>query len=125
MEGGCHCKKIRFKVTEKPFWVGNCYCADCRKITGAPYATFAGFLPEHIEFTSGKPKEYRSSEKVVRSFCDNCGASISYDYFDNKTKTFIYAGLFDKAEEIKPQKHIWVSQKLPWVHICDDLPQSE
>jgi hypothetical protein len=38
---------------------------------------------------------------------------------------FIPAGMFDDPTSLAPHEHIWVSQKLPWVHISGDLPQRE
>lgn len=124
MEGGCHCKVIRFKTNTKPFWVGACYCIDCRKISGAPYMVWAGYKTEDVKFLQGELKQYSSSEKVERSFCESCGSPFLYQYKENKEKIFIAAGSFDDASDFVIQKHIWVSQKLSWVHISDNLPQS-
>lgn len=124
MEGGCHCKAIRFEASTKPFWVGACYCIDCRKISGAPYMVWTGYKTEDVKILQGNPKRYSSSEKVERSFCEDCGSPFLYQYKENKEKTFIAAGAFDDASGFVVQKHIWVSQKLPWIHISDTLPQS-
>lgn len=122
MEGGCHCKSIRFKVRADPFWVGACYCIDCRKISGAPYTVWTAYKTEDVE-VRGLPKQYSSSDNVYRSFCENCGSPFSYQYKDTQEKIFISVGVFDDASVFKLKKHIWVSQKLPWIHINDDLPQ--
>jgi hypothetical protein len=78
-----------------------------------------------VIFLSGIPKIYSSSENVNRSFCENCGSSLSYQYKDKPEKIGIPVGAFDNAENFKLQKHVWVSQKLPWVHITDSLPQKD
>ena len=70
--------------------------------------------------TGGSPKSYASSEKVFRSFCENCGSPFAYRYKDNSEKLFIPVGIFETPESFEIQKHIWVSQKLPWVMIHDD-----
>lgn len=124
MEGGCHCKAIRFKVEGTPFWVGACYCVDCRKVSGAPYLVFAGYTSSQFTLLTGTPERYASSEKVERSFCAVCSSPISYSYKENPEKLFLSAGVFDHPENFKIEKHIWVSQKLPWVTITDDAPQS-
>lgn len=127
MEGGCHCGAIRFQVTEKPFWIGACYCIDCRKISGSPYTVFAGYNKKSVELLQGTPKEYASSEHVRRSFCEVCGSPFSYVYIgtDENNSVFIPVGIFDDPNDLKTQEHIWVSQKLPWISIHDDLPQRE
>ena len=125
MEGGCHCKSIRFKTEKDTFWVGACYCIDCRKISGAPYTVWAGYETATLIILQGIPKIYSSSEQVSRSFCENCGSPLSYQYKDKKEKIFIPVGIFDDASGFQLKKHIWVSQKLPWIHIIDTLPQED
>ena len=123
MEGGCHCKAIRFKVMGKPFWIGACYCVDCRKISGSPYTVFAGYKSKNVEILKGTPKEYASSEKVRRSFCEICGSPFAYTYIQESHgsgKIFIPVGVFDDPRGFAPKKHVWVGQKLPWVHISED-----
>ena len=122
MEGGCHCKAIRFTTDQETSWVGACYCIDCRKVSGAPYVVWAMYDTEKVKVT-GTPKIYSSSQNVNRSFCENCGSPFSYQYKDRLDKMGIPIGIFDDADNFKLLKHIWVSQKLPWVHIVDDLPQ--
>jgi hypothetical protein len=122
-EGGCHCGKVRFKTKEDPYWVGACYCVDCRKISGSPYTVFAAYETGSIEILQGIPTNYSSSEKVFRSFCGECSSPFAYFYKDSPEKLFIPIGIFDDPQGFKLQAHIWTSQKLPWVVIHDDLPQ--
>jgi len=125
MEGGCHCGAVRFKAKGEPYWIGACYCVDCRKISGSPYTVFAGFEDGEVEILKGTPKDYSSSEKVTRSFCENCGSPFSYRYKESSNKHFIPVGVFDDASSFAPKHHIWVSQKLPWIAISDDYPQEQ
>lgn len=125
MVGGCHCGAIRFKATVDPYWVGACYCVDCRKISGSPYTVFAGYKSGDIVLMQGTPKSYASSEDVRRSFCEKCGSPFSYIYKSKPDELFIPVGVFNDPTSFRLQKHIWVSQKLPWVAIHDDLPQEE
>ena len=124
MEGGCHCGKVRFKTSAKPYWIGACYCIDCRKITGSPYSVFAAFKEGEVEFT-GIPKQYSSSKEVTRSFCAECSAPFAYTYNTRPKEYFVPVGIFDDPSHLVPRAHIWVSQKLPWVLIHDDLPQEQ
>jgi hypothetical protein len=124
MKGGCHCKAIQFEATQETFWVGACYCIDCRKISGAPYVVWAGYNTTDIKL-KGNPKTYSSSDDVNRSFCEICGSPYSYQYKNNIEKIFLPVGIFDDASKFELKKHIWVSQKLPWIHITDNLPQEE
>lgn len=123
MEGGCHCGAIRFKVEGEPSWIGTCYCIDCRKISGTPAMTFVEFQKESFKILQGTPKEYKSSEKVTRTFCENCGSPLCYTNTDYLDKVELSVGAFDDPEPLAPQMHIWVSRKPSWVVIHDNLPQ--
>lgn len=125
MQGGCHCKAIRFEVEGVPSWTGACYCIDCRKISGAPYVVWVGYASNQLTVLQGNPKEYESSEKVIRSFCETCGSPFLYRYKESPENIFIAIGSFDNPDSLEPKEHIWVSQKLPWVHITDDFPQKK
>ena len=125
MQGGCYCKAIRFEVTGDPLWVGVCYCVDCRKISGSPYIVFAGYLKENVKMLQGTPHDFASSENVRRSFCAVCSSPFAYRYVHEESNgwLFIPIGVFDDPSSFKITKHIWVSQKLPWLQITDNAPQ--
>src|SRR5580704_15698031 len=80
MEGGCYCGAIRYQVKADPVWVGACHCSDCRKISGTPYTVWAGYKHIDFELLKGVPKEFRSSEKATRSFCETCHSPITFIY---------------------------------------------
>jgi len=127
MKGGCYCKAIRFKVTGEPLWVGVCYCVDCRKISGSPYIVFAGYKKENVKILQGTPHDYASSKNVRRSFCTTCSSPFSYRYVNAEKDgwLFIPIGVFDDPSGFTITKHIWVSQKLPWICISDSAPQEQ
>ena len=125
MEGGCHCGAIRFKTSADPYWVGACYCIDCRKISGSPYIVFAGYKSGEVELLKGTPKEYKSSKEVVRSFCYTCSSPYSFVYTTAPDELYIPIGVFDHPSTLSPREHIWISQKLAWIAITDEMPQRE
>ncbi len=122
MKGGCYCKKIAFETKGDPFWVSACYCVDCRKISGAPYAVWVGFKTNEVTWR-GNRKIYSSSEKINRSFCEGCGSSLAWEQKEKPENIFLTVGSLDDADSLTVQKHYWVGQKLPWVHITDDAKQ--
>jgi hypothetical protein len=125
MNGECHCRAIRFEAIGEPSWIGACYCTDCRKISGSPYTVFAEFIKDKFDILSGTPKNYKSSSNVIRSFCENCSSPIAFTYIDSPDHFYIPIGVFDDAETFAPKKHIWVSQKLPWIVLDTDAPQEK
>jgi hypothetical protein len=71
----------------------------CQKALGnfiAPFASFTG----KIEWTRGRPAEFRSSQQVRRGFCRNCGTPLTYRWGDHQPALTI--GSFDRPEALLP-----------------------
>ena len=76
-EGGCHCGRVRFRVTASLSRVTYCNCSMCAK---------KGFLhlivpPERFELISGKDAltTYRFNTGTAQhTFCSNCGIHPFY-----------------------------------------------
>jgi hypothetical protein len=76
-QGGCHCGRVRFRVTADLSRVTYCNCSICAK---------KGFLhlivaPEQFELLSGKEAltTYRFNTGVAQhTFCSNCGMHPFY-----------------------------------------------
>ena len=76
-EGGCHCGRVRFRVTAVLSHVSECNCSICAK---------KGFLhlivpPDRFELLSGKDEltTYEFNTKVAKhTFCKTCGIHAFY-----------------------------------------------
>jgi len=77
MQGGCHCGRVRFKVTADLDRVTYCNCSMCSK---------KGFLhlivpPEQFELLSGKDNlsTYEFNTRTAKhTFCKTCGIHAFY-----------------------------------------------
>jgi hypothetical protein len=77
MQGGCHCGRVRFKVTADLDRVTYCNCSMCSK---------KGFLhlivpPEKFELLSGKDNltTYEFNTRTAKhTFCKTCGIHAFY-----------------------------------------------
>lgn len=121
--GGCQCGAVGIRVHGEPSGVIYCHCRDCRRSSGAPVSLFAGYRTGQIEWKQGEPKTYESSPGVRRSFCAECGTPLSYEDERLSGEFYIPTGVFDEPERFEPEVHDWISQKLGWLDICDDLPR--
>lgn len=124
-EGGCLCGAIRFRTTGRPIWLSYCHCRDCRKASGAPITAFVGFRKDQVDTLKGTAQVYDSSPGIQRRFCNRCGTPLSYDDARLEGEIYIMVGTFDEPERFKPERHAWVTQRLPWLHIRDDLPRHQ
>lgn len=66
--------------------------------------------------------KYNSSAGVIRTFCERCGTSLTYEQIAEDSIDIAVATLDDPGS-VTPTSHIWVSDKLPWVNISDGLPE--
>ena len=121
--GGCQCGHIRYEVTGEPIWIGFCHCAKCRRATGAAAVTHVGVNPAALTFTKGKLKVYESSPGVRRGFCGDCGTPFTYDGDRFPNYIQLYLGTFDEPDQLHPQAHVHMSEKVAWYDVADELPR--
>ena len=126
--GSCLCGGIHFEVDEFAHRTGHCHCTMCRKFHGAAYATIAEALRNHFRWTSGEDllKGYTADNGTTRSFCSNCGSSLTF-FSPNADSQLveIALGCFDDEVPIRPDAHIFVASGAKWATPDDDLPQYE
>lgn len=122
LEGGCLCGHIRYRAIGSPHCVTHCHCEQCRRFTGAVFATGLAYKVKDIDWPNGEPTLYRESDATIngRSFCPKCGSSVA-DHKLTDGDIWLYVGTLDSPESIAPQNHIYVEEKIPWLQVDDDL----
>ena len=121
MEGGCHCGRVRFRVTADLDRVTECNCSMCSK---------KGFLhlivaPEQFELLSGKGDlaTYRFNTQVARhTFCKVCGVHPFYVPRSDPDKIDVNVRCLDDIDlaAISPKRFEgknWeasMQQRVPW-----------
>ena len=119
-KGGCLCGAVRFEAHGAPKWTGVCHCASCRKHTGAPVSAFAGYERAKVDFISGAPTFFASSEGVRRGFCGRCGATLTYEGAPWPGEIHIHIGAFDDPSAFPPEGEGFPDERLAWFHISVD-----
>jgi len=120
--GSCLCGQVRWRATARPGNVRVCHCRNCQRATGGPYFARAVFLAEHIERT-GETTRWPTSERVDRLSCARCGTSVFAQPKDPPGRLSVALATLDDPAVLRPEMHIWVSEKLEWVSLDDRLPQ--
>jgi hypothetical protein len=120
LTGHCVCQAVAFRVAAPVRDVHHCHCAMCRRATGAAFATLVWVQRDAVAW-SGTPARYRSSGIATRSFCPDCGTSISLEY-DGSDQIALLIGAFDAPAELKPSHHYGIESRLPWADIGVALP---
>lgn len=123
--GGCLCRAIRYQATGKPLYLCYCHCESCRRAAGAAMVAWGTFLRSNFALTKGELNEFVSSPSVSRGFCAACGTSLTYRRDGRPLEIDVTLASLDDPTLLKPDVHIWVRDKLPWVTIDDGLPRFE
>jgi hypothetical protein len=125
VKGHCYCGAVQFEVNGAPIWVSHCHCQSCRRHTASVMATFAGYYPNQLTYTTAQPASYSSDDGVKRSFCGRCGSPISYESDRWPDQVHLYLGIFDDPDSIQPEDHVYFGEKIAWLNIGDELPRHE
>ncbi len=114
-EGGCHCRKVRFRATTAPKFVSRCHCDNCRRTTGGAFSTWVGFDADSVEWTADAPEFYASSFGVKRSFCKSCGTPLSYESVKWAGERHFLIGVFDHPRAFAPTSDYRKEEALDWL----------
>jgi hypothetical protein len=122
LAGGCLCGAIRYRALGNAYGITHCHCATCRRASGAPFVTWAGFDADKFVFTRGQPECYASSQNVRRTFCRRCGTPLTYQRLDLPDSIDVTVGSMDDPEQVRPEDHTWSQSQLSWIALGDHLP---
>ena len=54
LEGGCDCRRIRYRMTVRPLFVHCCHCRWCQRETGAAFALNAMIESDRVPLLAGE-----------------------------------------------------------------------
>ncbi len=121
--GGCICGRVRYRAAGEATNLCFCHCTSCRRAIGAPMVPWGTFAVDDFAIVRGRLAQFRSSPKVTRGFCADCGTSLTYRHDERGGEIDLTLSSLDDPGALVPEIHIWVEDKLPWVSIDDDRPQ--
>jgi len=125
IRGGCHCGAVRFEI-DQVRTLTHCHCANCRKLTGAAFASYAHVEADKFRFVAGEDTTvvYESAPGSFRHRCRVCGC-LTPGKAPYLTTISVPAGLLDDDPVVRPRLHVFTSSRASWWTIADDLPQYE
>ncbi len=121
--GACFCGAIAADMRGDPFWICYDHDDDCRRSLGSPLSIWVGYRPDQFHLARGRPRAYSKTKGVVRTFCPDCGTSISYADEGLSVELYLTIGFLDHPERFQPQAHAYWRSRLPWLAVADDLPR--
>ena len=125
MLGGCLCGAVRYRIAGAIGLAEHCHCSMCRKAHGAAFSSNAVVPSSNVEVTAGAEliTQYESSPGRRKCFCSKCGSQLFIRRLNKPELMVVTLGTLDAAPDAKPERHVFVASKAPWLSIADDLPQ--
>ncbi len=125
IKGSCLCGGVRFEI-DAARSLTFCHCSNCRKLSGAAFASYVHVDADKFRFVSGEHliERFESAPGSFRNFCRVCSSTVPGKAAYLKTVS-IPAGLFDNDPGVRAKLHVFVSSKAPWWEITDSLPQHD
>jgi hypothetical protein len=77
-QGSYLCGAVSYEIKSRPKALSHRNCNQCRKSHGAAFARYGSVLRTDLHIIQGAEciRTYRSSESVLRQFCDQCDSSL-------------------------------------------------
>jgi hypothetical protein len=123
-EGSCACRAVRYRLLSEPMFVHCCHCLDCQRQTGSAFAINAVIETSRIELLSGTPEPVPVPTDSGRPHdiyrCPTCRVALWSDYGRRPALRFVRVATLDRPHAIKPDVHIYVRSKVPWIRLPDD-----
>lgn len=125
LEGSCLCGGVRYEAEGPLRAIARCHCVQCRKASGAEFATNASVPVATFRVTRGEQllSEFESSPGRFRVFCGRCGSPLFKRHAERPSEVRLRLGCLDTEVEVEPMGHVFVSEKPKWSRICDGLPE--
>jgi hypothetical protein len=122
LEGGCDCKRVRYRMTTKPLFVHCCHCRWCQRESGTAFALNAMIEMDRVDLLTEPPElvdtpsESGKGQKIAR--CPSCRIALWSHYAGAGTAVaFVRVGTLDQPDHCPPDIHIFTASKQPWVVI--------
>ena len=125
ISGSCLCGKVRYQISGPLHDASHCHCSMCRRQHGAAFATYAQFNAGDFTWMAGEElvKDFSPNAGAGWCFCSECGSTLGGTE-DGRIMS-ITLGTVDGDPHIRPESHIFVGSKAPWVEIHDELAQHD
>ena len=119
IKGRCFCGSIRYSADAETFFRVNCHCENCRRAIGAQSVAFISVPIDSFHWNTGQPVRYQTETRAWRTFCPNCGTSLTYESSKRTDQIDIITATLDHPEGFAPTEDAWEEERLPWVPLID------
>lgn len=115
---------MRWRASGTPANTRVCHCRLCQSATGGPFFARAIFAADRFAY-DGETTAWNTSPRIVRRSCARCGTPMFATPSDPPARIAVSITTCDDRHALRPESHIWVSEKVAWISIEDGLPRFE
>jgi hypothetical protein len=126
-DGGCTCRRVRYRMTSKPMFVHCCHCRWCQRETGSAFALNAMIESDRVQLLAGEvvvvdtPSNSGKGQRISR--CPSCQVALWSNYAGaGDAVRFVRVGTLDDPTRLPPDIHIFTASKQPWVMLPPEIP---
>jgi len=113
--GGCMCGRVRYQFSSPPSSSTICHCNDCRRASGSHSVAWLGVPIKNFSIAKGSPKSFQFSPHATRTFCGDCGTTLTYKTSNRSNEIDVTTGSLDDPERFPPNNQVFEEHKLSWV----------
>src|SRR5688572_16879744 len=128
LQGGCLCGAVRYTLTRAPNYVYFCHCRDCQLESGSPFVTDMNVDRSAVQIAGPLTRYVRtgdSGKSIHRHFCSQCGTTLYTEFDVDPDHVSIKACSLDDPSGLKPDRHLFMIRKQPWLGLADNLTRYE
>ena len=127
LEGGCDCRRVRYRLLTRPLFVHGCHCRWCQRETGSAFALNAMIEADRVERLAGEPELVHTpsasglGQDIAR--CPTCRIALWSHYAGaGPLITFVRVGTLDAPDHLPPDIHIFTASRQPWLPLPAGTP---
>ena len=128
-EGGCYCKKIRYRTGGDALMKAVCFCRECQHVSGGGPVWILGAPAANFAYTQGEPNAFRRDDldqPVTREFCPDCGTHLLSRVPSLEGVVLLKVGTLDDPGLFEaPQMAIYTREKQPFHQLPDGVTAFE
>ena len=125
LKGSCLCGGVHYEAQGPIMWMARCHCTQCRKASGAEFATNGSVKAATFRVTQGEDllASFEWQSGAARFFCQRCGSPLFKRDAKHPDQVRLRLGCLDTDIDERPLVHVFVSDKQAWSEITDSLRQ--
>ncbi len=124
--GRCYCGQVAYKAHGPGFMKFECYCRECRYISGGGPVMGMAVMNEGFEITKGEVKSFTRDDvegAVTRQFCPNCGTHMITRAPGFPQGVIIKIGSLDDESQFDgAEMAAFACDARPWHRLPDHIP---